>query len=308
MKISKINTLKIGLAGLFAVIASTQVLAQKPVYTQRMNEEVEMVIPASEFNAGTIFHMENINGDLNVEGYDGDEIIITGNKIVKGAVGSSDDFHPEEIYLDRLSGTNSIFVFIRHPHAEVEIEGDELNYNFNSKNRDRKGRWYDENQMEFEFNLQIKIPHRLEAEISTINGGEVVVSGMSNRLQASNINGSVIVVDNAGPVNANTVNGNIKVELTTVPSEDLDFNTVNGNIELIAPENLNVVVTFKSLHGELYTNFDQVKHVRDRVHKSKDGMSRFSIGSRSRVQFGEGGPEIRFQLLNGDGYIKKKTS
>ncbi|MDR9415351.1 MAG: hypothetical protein RI564_03630 [Gracilimonas sp.] len=302
------KTLKISLIGLIALVASIQVVAQKPVYTQRMNEEVEMVIPASELNEGTVFHMKNINGDLNVEGYDGDEIIITGNKIVKGAIGSSDDFNPEEIYLDRLSGTNSIFVFIQHPHADAEVVGNELNYNFSSKNEERKRSRNLHDEMEFEFNLQIKIPDQLEAKVSTINGGEVIVSGMSNRLKASNINGSVIVLDNGGPIVAQTVNGNIKVELNRTPVGDLDLNTVNGNIELIAPENLGAIVTFKSLHGDLYTDFERVHYLSNRKKEAKDGMFRFSVGSKSKIQFGDGGPEIRFQLLNGNGYIKKKSS
>ncbi|HET8865555.1 MAG TPA: DUF4097 family beta strand repeat-containing protein [Gracilimonas sp.] len=278
--------------------------AQTPVVSQRTNENVEMRIPASEFNDETIFHLKNINGDLNAVGYDGDEILITGTKIVTGNPATRDNFNPEEIYLDRLRGTNSIFVFVQHPGVEVEVRGDELHYTSNRKNK----RSWNENSLEFEFNLQLKIPHYLMSHISTINGGEVVVEGMSNGINAANINGSVFVNNVAGPVKAQTVNGNIRVEYEETPSGTADFHTVNGTIEVIAPKDLSAVVTFKSLHGELYTDFEQIEYLQNRVKRNSDGNHRLKIERSSPIQFGEGGPEMRLQLLNGNAYIKQRKS
>ncbi len=277
--------------------------AQTPVVSQRMNEEVEMRIPASEFNAETIFHMKNINGDLNAEGYDGNEIIITGIKIVTGKPAAKEDFDPDEIYLDRLSGDNNIFVFIRQPGVRVEIEDGELHYQSSRKKRD-----WDDKKLNFEFNLQLKIPFYLMSEISTINGGEVVVNGMQNGVRAMNVNGSVIVSDVSGAVKANTVNGNIRVEYAEAPNKDAEFHTVNGVIEVYAPKNLSAVVTFRSMHGELYTDFNNIEYLPNRVNKSKDGKTRYSIEQTAPIQIGEGGPEMHFQLLNGDAYIKQRKS
>lgn len=278
--------------------------AQTPVVSQRTNKNVEMRIPASEFNDETIFHLKNINGDLNAVGYDGDEILITGTKIVTGNPATRDNFNPEEIYLDRLRGTNSIFVFVQHPGVEVEVRGDELHYTSNRKNK----RSWNENSLEFEFNLQLKIPHYLMSHISTINGGEVVVEGMSNGINAANINGSVFVNNVAGPVKAQTVNGNIRVEYEETLSGTADFHTVNGTIEVIAPKDLSAVVTFKSLHGELYTDFEQIEYLQNRVKRNSDGNHRLKIERSSPIQFGEGGPEMRLQLLNGNAYIKQRKS
>ncbi|MEX2604168.1 MAG: hypothetical protein WD361_08185, partial [Gracilimonas sp.] len=180
----------------------------------------------------------------------------------------------------------------------VEVSGDELHYTSNRK----------KNNLEFEFNLQLKIPHYLMSHISTINGGEVVVEGLSNGLNTANINGSVFVNNVAGPVKAQTVNGNVRVEYEETPSGEADFHTVNGIIEVIAPKNLSVVVTFKSLHGELYTDFEQIKYLQNRVKKNSNGTTLFSIGKTTPIQIGEGGPEMRIQLLNGNAYIKQRKS
>lgn len=282
-----------------------EVTAQSPVVSQRMNEDVEIRIPASEFNSQTVFHLKNINGDLNAVGYEGDEILITGTKIVTGKPATKDNFDPDEIYLDRLDGPGTIFIFVQHPGVKVELRGDELHY---TSTRDyKKGKW-NENRLEFEFNLQLKIPHYLMADISTINGGEVIVENFTNGVKATNINGSVFVNRVEGAVTAETVNGNVRVEYDEAPSGKADFHTVNGNIEVIAPKNLSAVVTFKSLHGELYTDFEQIVYLKNRVKNNSDGNHRWKIERSSPIQFGEGGPEMRLQLLNGNAYIKQRKS
>jgi hypothetical protein len=293
------------LVAIVMVLFTQELTGQTPIISQRMNEDVEMRIPASEFNSQTVFHLKNINGDLNAVGYDGDEILITGTKIVTGKPAAKDNFDPDEIYLDRLNGTNSIFVFIQSPVVKVEVKDDELHYTSIRKNK--KWKW-NENKLEFEFNLQMKIPHYLMAHISTINGGEVVVEDFSNGVKAANINGSVFVNRVQGAVTAETVNGNIRVEYDDLPSGEADFHTVNGNIEVIAPKNLSAVVTFKSLHGDLYTDFEQIEYLKNRVKKNSDGNHRLRIERSSPIQFGEGGPEMRLQLLNGNAYIKQRKS
>ena len=291
--------------GLGIFLIATTAEAQTSVSSQRTQEDIEIRIPASEFNAETFFHMKNINGDLNAKGYDGDEIVITGTKIVTSKPRLIGDFNPDEIYLDRLNGNNSIFLFIRQPGLEVRIDGDDLHYNYKRRHKNKYG---DDERLNFEFNLQLKIPHYLMSEISTINGGEVVVEGMSNGVEANNVNGSVFVNKVSGKVDAHTVNGNIRVEFEKAPDRDSEFHTVNGTIEVYAPKNLSAVVTFKSLHGELYTDFNNIEYLPNRVNKSQDGTTRYSIEQTAPIQIGEGGPELRFQLLNGNAYIKQRKS
>ena len=280
--------------------------AQSSISAQRVQEDIEIRIPASNFNAETFFHLKNINGDLNAEGYDGDEIIITGTKIITTKPRYKGDFDPDEIFLDRLDGDNSIFIFVRQPNVNVTIDDGRLQYDY-----DRiKGSniYWDEDGLNFEFNLQVKIPHYLMTEISTINGGEVVVEGMSNGIEANNVNGSVFVNDAGGFVKANTVNGNIRVEFSEAPSDDSSFNTVNGTVEVFAPKNLSAIVTFRSMHGELYTDFNNIEYLPNRVKTEKDGKNRYSIEQTAPIQIGEGGPEMHFQLLNGSAYIKQRKS
>ncbi|HKK24608.1 MAG TPA: hypothetical protein VJ941_03220 [Gracilimonas sp.] len=290
---------KIYLPVLILLLAVPELWAQSNVFSERVTEDVEMRIPASELNRETVFHFNNINGDLNVEGYNGDEILITGSKIVTGKPNLRRSFDPDEFYLDRLSGNGHLFVFVKRPGLEVEIDGNELKYH-----SDRINNW-EKDVQGFEFNLQIKVPDYLMSDISTINGGEVVVSGLRNGVEARNINGSVIIRNiSGGPIKGETVNGNVIAEFDENPVEDVEFHTVNGNIEVSALKGFSAYVTFKSFQGELYTDFDDNSFRSDRSVK-KDGMKRFSFRNSETIQFGQGGPNVLLRLLNGNAYIKQ---
>lgn len=287
------------LALLTLCILSFKISAQSNVVSERVVEEVEMRIPASELTQETIFHFNNINGDLHVEGYSGDEILITGTKVITGKPNIISSFNPDELYLDKLSKKRHLFVFVRHPGLDIKIEGNELNYRSNKKDF-----WEDKIQG-FEFNLQMKVPHSLMSEISTINAGEVVVVGLRNGVEATNINGRVIIKNITGEIiKAVTVNGNVKAVFDETPLTDVELGTVNGNIELLASKKFSANVTFKSLHGELYTDFNDESYRSDKSVK-KDGINRFGIGNTEVIQIGQGGPNIQLRLLNGNAYIQQ---
>lgn len=284
-------------------LCTASVSAQSLITAQRTNRDVELMIPGQDLHAETIFSMRNINGDLNVEGYDGNDILITGNKIISAEARAKDDFEPSEFYLDTLRGSRTLFVFIRQPDAEVHVEGDRLIYRSRYRNTKKNtGRYF------FEFNLVIKVPHKLISEFSTINKGNVVVDGMHNGVKANNINGNVFLTDVNGAVSAKTVNGNIRVDYAAQPESDAAFHTVNGTIEVLAPKDLSAIVTFKSFQGELYTDFSDLSYLPKRVKQNKDGMTRYSTSQSAPIQIGEGGPEMHFQLLNGNAYLKQRQS
>lgn len=287
------------LLALFIFLFTLGASAQSKVLSERVTEEVEMRIPASELTSETLFHFNNINGDLNVEGYDGDEIRITGKKVITGKPNVRRSFDPDAFYLDKLFTNGHLFVFVRHPGLEVEIEGNDLKY------RSNKEIFWEEHIQGFEFNLQMKVPRYLMSEISTINAGEVVVEGMSRGVEAGNINGSVIIRNvTGGAIKAETVNGNVIVEFSENPMDDVELHTVNGKIEILAFKNFSANVTFQSLQGDLYTDFDDRSYRSERSDKN-NGMSRFNGGSSETIQFGQGGPNVQLRLLNGDAFIKQ---
>ncbi|MEP1139808.1 MAG: hypothetical protein ABJH44_06215 [Balneola sp.] len=172
-------------------------------------------------------------------------------------------------------------------------------------NRDR---WDDYDEVHFEFNIEVEMPKDMMVRASTVNGGKLIVEDMMNGVDAGNVNGDVVLKEIAGKTNAHTVNGDIEVYFAKSPTQDSRFNTVNGSMEVYSPKDLGAVVTFESLHGDLYTDFEQVTRLKAQLNKEKDGRgNRYRIGKSTPIQIGDGGPKMEFETVNGSAYIRKRN-
>ncbi len=288
------------LALLLIGIVTAQVSAQN----RRVTEGVDIQIKKSALESIEKFNVRNINGDLKVEGYDGDEILVTGTKTIRKRKGRLDQKIIDEIYLRQEVHEGTVYVFIQAPGVEVDFKDGKMRYSMNW-NRNRWDDDYDE--VDFEFDLEVKMPKKMMVEASTVNGGEVLVENMLGGVKAGNVNGGVFLKDVAGKTKAHTVNGDIEVYFAENPTEDCQFNTVNGSMEIFTPNNLSAVVTFESLHGDLYTDFEQVTRLKPQLNKEKDGKGyRYRIGKSTPIQIGNGGPKMEFETINGNAYIRKR--
>ncbi len=270
---------------------------------REIKEQISMNITAREFTSATTFNIKNINGDVKVVGYDGDEIRIVGSKTIKKKRGTLTQKEADIYELRKEIYEGVLYVYVYTPGARVEFKDGGMSYTTNRNEEDE----YDETH--YDFYIEVKVPKNMILRASTINGGLVEVENVHNGVFANNVNGDVSLREVSGKTMANTVNGNIKVWFSKSPEFDTKFNTVNGDIEIFSPKDLSTRVTFESLHGELYTDFEQVKRLPNRLSKEKDGTSaRFKISSKSPIQIGQGGPEMEFRLVNGNVYIRVKKS
>ena len=197
-----------------------------------------------------------------------------------------------------------LYVYIDSPETHPEFFDGRLEYHWHNRND-----WDDDDRIRAYFDLEIRIPKNMNVRASTVNGGEVHVSNVVNGVRANNVNGSVVLRDVAGETKVNTVNGSIEVWFTESPTTDSDFKTVNGTIEIYSPADLDAVVTFESLHGDLYTDFEQITRLPNRLDKQQDGDGyRYRINKTAPIQIGDGGPEMSFKMVNGSAYIHQRKS
>jgi len=270
---------------------------------RRVTEGIDIQIRKSALTSIEGFNIKNINGDLKVSGYDGDEILVTGSKTIRKKKGELDQKIVDEIYLRQEEHEGKIYVFVQAPRVEVEFKNGRMNYSMNWN----RNRWDDYDEVHFEFNIEVKMPKNMMIEASTINGGKLIVQDMMNGVDGGNVNGDVILKEIAGKTKAHTVNGDIEVYFAKSPTEDSRFNTVNGSMEIYSPKDLGAVVTFESLHGELYTDFEQVSRLKNQLNKEKDGKGyRYRISKTTPIQIGNGGAKMEFETVNGSAYIRKR--
>ncbi len=280
----------------------TSILIFSLSYSQDLIEDFSVTLSSDDFDPNTEVIIKNINGDVIVTGYDGDEILISGTKELRKRRGNISDDEAAEYELKTRLYEGKLYIYIDSPNAQVDFNNGKLNYNWHWENNDR-------NRINEHFDLDIRVPKNLALQASTVNSGDVIVEKMGNGVKANNVNGSVTVKDVIGYTSANTVNGDIQVWYLESPTEDTDFHTINGKIEIYSPKDLSAIVTFESLHGELYTDFEQVKRLPNRLNKEQDGdRSRYKLNSNSPIQIGDGDIEISFKMVNGSAYIRTRKS
>jgi len=161
-------------------------------------------------------------------------------------------------------------------------------------------------------NYNIQVPPNCSLKLSSVNGGEIQVTGVNGTIEASNTNGSVTLKNVSGPVVAHTLNGPITATLDRVASDKpMSFTSLNGKIDVSLPSDTKARMRLKTDNGEVYSDFDVklepdaakpiVEDARGQGGKYRIRMERGIYGS-----INGGGPEFRFETMNGNILIHKK--
>lgn len=224
-----------------------------------------------------------VRGSISVNGYDGKEVIIR--------YGSEDeedrDREVTKNGLRRISN-NTIGFEAREDNNEVEIGGV-------SPMRD--------------ISFEISVPRNFSLELSTVNGGDIIVENVNGEMEIQNVNGEITLNNVSGSAVANTVNGDIKATFNTIaPNKPMAFSNLNGDIDVTLPANAKVTAKMKSEWGEMYTDFDMdITQDQGKVNASSDsGTYKVSVNNWIYGNINGGGPEYLFKSMRGDIYVRKK--
>lgn len=267
---------------------------------QSIKDSFTFTESTSGMDGAAFLVIKNINGNVSVTGYDGIEIVIQVSRKLWSKQGNISPEIQSEYQVKTNWYQGNLYVYVITPKVHPEFYNNGLEYHMHRK---------ENSHIDFEFDIAVKVPQHILVKPSTINGGEVLVKNLSNGVHASNVNGQIKLQEIAGPTKASTVNGNIEVWFSKSPQTNTQFNTVNGTIEIFSPADLSAVVTFESVHGELYTDFDNVTRLPNQLNKEKDGRGhRYHISNFAPIQIGNGGPTMSFTMVNGSAYIKERKS
>jgi hypothetical protein len=154
--------------------------------------------------------------------------------------------------------------------------------------------------------LQIQVPFRTSLHLSSVNGGEIRVSGVEGEIELSHVNGGIDARDVAGSVVAHTTNGNVRVTLKRVaPNQPMAFSTLNGNVDVTFPADLKASVRIRSDQGEIYSDFEVVESGHAVAKETRQqGKRHFEVGEIQGA-IGGGGPDLLFKTFNGDVFIRR---
>jgi len=179
---------------------------------------------SKEFNqtyplqAGGTFELQNVNGTVEVQAWDREEVEV---RAVKTAKHKESDL--ELVSIDVDAKPDAVSVTTRYPQNEgVEVAVEYI----------------------------VHVPHCAHVEhLGTING-TLRISGVEAVEELRTVNGNIEVYEGGGSVHAHTTNGNVHLELL----HDLDKNgaaaeTTNGSVLLAVPADMRANLDALCLNG-----------------------------------------------------------
>ncbi|MEP6715629.1 MAG: DUF4097 family beta strand repeat-containing protein [Terriglobia bacterium] len=161
-------------------------------------------------------------------------------------------------------------------------------------------------------NLAIQVPPNCSLQLKSMNGGHIEVTGINGEIEASNLNGAVALKNVSGSAVVSSQNGDITVSMDKVtPNKPMSFTTMNGRIDVTIPGDTKARLRLKTDHGEVFSDFD-VKMEPDtskpivEENRGQGGKYRIRMDKNVYGSINGGGPELRFETMNGSILIHKK--
>jgi len=250
---------------------------------QEARETIRQTLPAA-----ARLEVDNIHGYIHVSGYSGSEIQIVAEKTIQADTAERLEAAKRDVKLDVSRSGDTLVLFVDGPfrcHCEdnrwgVHDHGD-------------RGYWVS-------FDFDIKVPAATFLKLGTVNRGDIRVENTTGDFDVGNVNRGIEMTDVSGSGRVHTVNGGIKVLFAKNPSSDCAFDTVNGGIETSFRPNLNANAWIKTFNGSAYTDYDVTALPRaSSAGERRDGKFIYRSNDFNGVKIGNGGPELKYNTLNG---------
>src|SRR5215470_2636805 len=192
------------------------------------------------------FELQNVNGPVEVQGWDRNEVEIHAVKTAK-----QQEADLERVSIEVNARPDSIAVATRYPQNEgVEVAVE----------------------------YTIRVPHGARVEhIGTVNG-TLRIAGLENVEDLHTVNGDIEIFEAGGNVRAHTTNGNVRLELAHTPDKaGATAETTNGSLVLAVPSNLEADVEARCLNGNFYSELPMTMESTDRPREMRGKLGRGGI-------------------------------
>jgi lia operon protein LiaG len=244
------------------------------LFTTKMLWAQEYTIPVENVKEGKI-SLENFTDDLPIEGYNGNEIIITSANI--------DHLMPERakglkaIY---PSGTDNTGLGLY-----VEKNGNHVNI-LCLLPITKRGKY------------RIKVPENfsLKIESGCERNNNIDIQNMKNEIEIKNCQ-SITLKNVAGPLVLSTISGGIDVAFNNGNlDKPVSINSVSGDIDISLPAKTKADIKMKTISGTIYSDFD--------FQKNDDKIKQVG-GTNLKYQVNGGGVDINLVSISGNIYLRK---
>jgi hypothetical protein len=249
--------------GLSIALLTAQTLSAQDYKTQVTNsKETQLVI-------------RDFGGDLPIEGYSGNEIVISGG--------------PDLTLPDRARGLKPVYsggTDNTGIGVSVEKSANKITITcllpFNKRG-----------------DYRIKVPDNLALKITSgcEYNNSVDISNMKNEIDV-NICYSIKIKNSTGPLVLSTINGGVDVAFSEISKDKpTSIASINGEVDVTMPANSAVNLEMRNMQGGMYTDFDL---------PADDKQMRRVGGGAINAKLNGGGVSLKINCINGNIYLRKK--
>ena len=177
------------------------------------------------FPAGGRVSVENVDGNILVEGWDRAEVEATVAMHTPGPQGRFDDIH---VAVEAKAGSLAF-----HTLYPADLE----------------------KPVRVDYRLRVPRQVQLE-ELSTLQGA-IDVRSVEGSVKARNLRGDIKGMDVAGSVEARALTGNILISLRSLPDAggEVKLETINGNLDLLVSTKVNADLELSTVAGRILGAF-----------------------------------------------------
>lgn len=290
------------------IIALVTLTLTQGLFAQSSLDEL-IAVPLTTPGERGVLEIDLVHGSIEVKGYDGNEVIVKAL-----AMEPHEDDNPDH--------GNEHGDWDRNRQREFEKEHEKGR----GKERDTQGmKRIPSNAMEVEvternnrvsvqsnswnkgINFVVQVPTNFDLQLSTVNGGDILVDNINGTLELDNVNGDVTANNISGSAIIDAVNGEIEASFLSINDDSpMAFTTLNGNVDISFPSNLKATFKMKSDRGEIYSDFDMdVDKSGPKVDRSSKGSFKVTIENWVYGKVNGGGPEFMLNNMNGNIYLRK---
>lgn len=188
----------------------------------KVTEEFHKTVPLS---ANGRVSLENINGNVEITGWDRNEVQIDAVKSAR------DQQRLDEAKIEVQGSGDSVRIRTRYPEGHTNNNPASVQYT-------------------------LHVPRGAQLDKIDLVNGSLTVSQVSGEVDASLVNGKIIAHDLAGRARLSTVNGSTQAQFTTLANvTEVKISSVNGSINLQLPPSPNADISASSVNGGMSTDF-----------------------------------------------------
>ncbi len=265
----------------------------------------------AENKPGNTLLVANMNGAVKVTGYKGEKILIETEKTIRAKTNDALEKGKERISIGYKDLSDTIILYVDGLCSSfVKKRNDNrtgTGWDYDWCNcRDNGTGWREDQPYDYTINFNVKVPESANVVVSTINDGDVTVTGVLGSVVARNVNGSIKLDHLRGSTIAHTINGDVDLNYDSNPSGDCKFYTLNGNINADFNPRLSANLSFESFNGDFFTNVDNMELLPVTVEKADSNKGVLYKVKGNQYKIRNGGVHLDFETFNGNVYLKEK--